>query len=102
MVSHFKDPADRPERRTDRHLYLHLLVRQSRGITHAQTDISRFADKFGRKKSFYLAWIWLVVVGDLSQLTRRDSHLLGMRLPEHRQVAISLGKSFEHYSTAVC
>lgn len=26
------------------------------------TYISWFADKYGRKKSFYLAWVWLVVV----------------------------------------
>lgn len=26
--------------------------------------LDRFADRFGRKKSFYLAWIWLVVVSN--------------------------------------
>lgn len=25
----------------------------------------RFADRFGRKTSFYLAWLWLVIVSDV-------------------------------------
>lgn len=31
------------------------------------SDLPRFADRFGRKTSFYVAWLWLVVVSDASR-----------------------------------
>jgi hypothetical protein len=32
----------------------------------AASNQPRFADKYGRKTSFYLAWLWLAVVSDVS------------------------------------
>lgn len=40
--------------------------------------IERFADRFGRKKSFYLAWVWLVVVSGIGPLRYwLDAHQKG-------------------------
>lgn len=48
------------------------------------THIGWFADKFGRKASFYLAWVWLVVVSQAqlySLITRAVSFSTLPRLP---------------------
>lgn len=58
-------------------------------------DARRFADRFGRKTSFYLAWIWLVVVNKLLDMivgVQRAHHCPGMCLHEHRQIVTSMGK----------
>ena len=43
------------------------------GTSYVNVSAYRFADKFGRKASFYLAWVWLVVVSDhLQQIYKHD------------------------------
>lgn len=66
-----------PECRSNTHVSVHLVVgfivdyasngplascRSPRVVK--TTDPRRFSDRFGRKKSLYLAWVWLVIVSD--------------------------------------
>jgi hypothetical protein len=69
----------------------------------------RFADRFGRKTSFYLAWLWLVIVSDASgeegagPVSRNKLMSLGLRSPQHGQDAGCMGESkpFPIYRIAV-
>ena len=41
--------------------------------------------------SFYLAWIWLVIVGYIAHLLKADAESSGLRLPQLRQVSLYMG-----------
>jgi hypothetical protein len=41
--------------------------------------------------SFYLAWIWLVVVGSTAHLLKANAEASGLRLPQLRQVSLYMG-----------
>lgn len=56
-----------PECRPDPHIHAYLLVsicwkKKKKHLGQVPSDPTRFADGFGRKTSFYVAWLWLVVV----------------------------------------
>lgn len=64
------------------------------------SNLSRVADKYGRKTSFYVAWVWLVVVSTGSHCStlgnipeRLPDATLGLCAPEHSKDTGRLGKS---------
>ena len=65
----------------------------------AASDRRRFADRFGRKTSFYLAWLWLVVVCDAlgeegtGAESRNELMISGLRFPQHGQKPVCMGES---------
>ena len=98
------------ERRSNHHIHTHLLVRTVYYIFKsslfgvydemlAASDRRRFADRFGRKTSFYLAWLWLVVVSDAlgeegtGAESRNELMISGLRFPQHGQKPVCMGES---------
>jgi hypothetical protein len=69
----------------------------------------RFADRFGRKTSLYVAWLWLVIVSDTpggegaGAESRNELMSLGLRFPQHGQEPVCMGepKSLPVYRTVV-
>ena len=62
----------------------------------------RFADRFGRKTSFYVAWVWLVIVSDTPGtvlMGRSMERLIGLGLcfSQYGQEPICMGKSKSFY-----
>jgi hypothetical protein len=41
--------------------------------------------------SFYLAWIWLVVVSSIAHVFKADAEASGLRLPQLCQVSLYMG-----------
>ena len=104
------------ERRSNSYIYSYLLVRTMYHVLKRPLfgcmmrcvrplTGPRFADRFGRKTSFYLAWLWLVVVSDSlggdSAGTGSWNELisLGLRFPQHGQEPVCLGEPKSFLST---
>ena len=90
------------KRRSNAYIYLHKSESPPSftGILQIADITRRFTDRFGRKRSFYLAWVWLVVVrlGFGHNVLRRVEWLTntsGVCVFEHCKITFCLGK-LEH------